>query len=100
VKIFHNSIAKFPFYTGIENRNFSKRQNSRFLPALKTGIFQNGEIPVIYWHRKREFFKMAKFPFSTGIENGNFSKWRNSRFLPALKMGIFQNGGIPVFYRH
>jgi hypothetical protein len=47
VKIFHNSIAKFPFYTGIENGNFSKWRNSRFIPALKSGIFQNGGIPVL-----------------------------------------------------
>jgi hypothetical protein len=50
MKIFHNSIAKFPFYTGIENGNFSKWRNSRLLPALKTGIFQNGGIPVCYRH--------------------------------------------------
>jgi hypothetical protein len=82
VKIFHNSIAKFPFYTGIENGNFSKWRNSRF-----TGI-GNGNFSK--WRNSR----------FTGIEKGNFSKWRNSRFIPALKRGIFQNGGIPVLYRH
>jgi hypothetical protein len=55
---------------------------------LKTGIFQNGGIPVCCRHRKREFFKMAEFPFATGFENGSFSKWRNSRFLSALKTRI------------
>jgi hypothetical protein len=31
-------MAKFPLATGIENGNFSKWRNSRFLSALKTGI--------------------------------------------------------------
>jgi hypothetical protein len=44
------SIAKSPFYTGIENGNFSKWRNSRIQPALKTGVFQNGGISVFYRH--------------------------------------------------
>ncbi len=65
-------MAEFPFATGIENGSFSKWRNSRLLPALKTGIFQNGGTPVCYGPWKREFFKMAEFLFSIGIENGNF----------------------------
>jgi hypothetical protein len=43
-------MAEFPFDTGIENGNFSKWRNSHLPPALKTGIFQNGGIPVCHRH--------------------------------------------------
>jgi hypothetical protein len=43
-------MAEFPFATGIENGNFSKWRDSRLLAALKTGIFQNGGIPVCCRH--------------------------------------------------
>jgi hypothetical protein len=43
-------MAEFPFVTGIENGSFSKWRDSRLPPALKTGVFQNGGIPVFYRH--------------------------------------------------
>jgi hypothetical protein len=55
-------MAEFPLSTGIENGNFSKWRNSRFLPALKTGIFQNGGIPIFLPALKMGIFQNGEIP--------------------------------------
>jgi hypothetical protein len=73
-------MAEVPFSMPVANGNSAILKYSRFLPALKSGIFQNRGIPVFDAGSKREFHHFENFPFATGFENGNFSKWRNSGF--------------------